>query len=149
MKMNKEGFTLAELLIVIAIIAILIAIAIPVFAGQLENARLQADHANIRNAYALMQVANISGEIEVKDGIGTALKPISDYGIGKELYFQKDGSLDKDNSDANAYATMSKGSADKCASSVGCHAAGGTHDANQKIKLTYNASTDKIEISFE
>lgn len=39
MKQNSNGFTLMEMLIVIAIIAILIAIAIPVFASQLERSR--------------------------------------------------------------------------------------------------------------
>ena len=35
---NKKAFTLAELLIVIAIIAVLVAIAIPVFNAQLDKA---------------------------------------------------------------------------------------------------------------
>ena len=52
MKKNNKGFTLAELLIVVAIIAVLVAIAIPVFTGQLEKAREATDAANIRNAYA-------------------------------------------------------------------------------------------------
>ena len=51
-KMNKKGFTLAELLIVVAIIAVLVAIAIPVFSSQLEKAREATDLANIRSAYA-------------------------------------------------------------------------------------------------
>ena len=40
-KTNKKGFTLAELLIVVAIIAVLVAIAIPVFTAQLENIPLK------------------------------------------------------------------------------------------------------------
>ena len=51
-KMNKKGFTLAELLIVVAIIAVLVAIAIPVFSSQLEKAKQSTDAANIRSAYA-------------------------------------------------------------------------------------------------
>ena len=51
-KMNKKGFTLAELLIVVAIIAVLVAIAIPVFTAQLEKSREATDVANIRSAYA-------------------------------------------------------------------------------------------------
>lgn len=51
-KMNKKGFTLAELLIVVAIIAVLVAIAIPVFSSQLEKAREATDMSNIRSAYA-------------------------------------------------------------------------------------------------
>ena len=52
MKKNNKGFTLAELLIVVAIIAVLVAIAIPVFTAQLEKSREATDLANIRSAYA-------------------------------------------------------------------------------------------------
>ena len=51
-KMNKKGFTLAELLIVVAIIAVLVAISIPIFSAQLEKAKEATDMANIRTAYA-------------------------------------------------------------------------------------------------
>jgi len=49
---ERAGFTLAELLIVVAIIAILVAIMIPVFSGARANAILAKDTANIRSAYA-------------------------------------------------------------------------------------------------
>ena len=51
-KNNNKGFTLAELLIVVAIIAVLTAIAIPVFTSQLERSREATDLSNIRAAYA-------------------------------------------------------------------------------------------------
>lgn len=51
-KNNNKGFTLAELLIVVAIIAVLVAIAIPVFTTQLERSREATDLSNIRAAYA-------------------------------------------------------------------------------------------------
>lgn len=51
-KTNKKGFTLAELLVVVAIIAVLVAIAIPIFTSQLEKAREATDAANLRAAYA-------------------------------------------------------------------------------------------------
>ena len=53
-KLNKKGFTLAELLIVVAIIGVLVAIAIPVFTAQLEKSREATDLANVRSAYAEM-----------------------------------------------------------------------------------------------
>ena len=53
-KNNKKGFTLAELLIVVAIIAVLVAIAIPVFTTQLEKSREATDLANVRSAYAAL-----------------------------------------------------------------------------------------------
>ena len=48
----NKGFTLAELLIVVAIIGVLVAISIPIFSGQLEKAREATDAANIRSQYA-------------------------------------------------------------------------------------------------
>ena len=69
---DKKGFTLAELLIVVAIIAVLVAIAIPVFTGQLEKAREAADLANIRAAYAEASL----NALESDDGIGEATTPI-------------------------------------------------------------------------
>ena len=49
---NKKGFTLAELLIVVAIIAVLVAIAIPIFTSQLEKSRDSVSISNIRASYA-------------------------------------------------------------------------------------------------
>lgn len=57
---NTAAFTLAELLIVVAIIAVLVAIAIPVFASQLEKSREAVDIANVRAAYAEVMTAAIS-----------------------------------------------------------------------------------------
>ena len=53
-KLNKKGFTLAELLIVVAIIAVLVAISIPIFTAQLNKAKYAADEANARSIYSEM-----------------------------------------------------------------------------------------------
>ena len=51
-KKNNKGFTLAELLIVVGIIAVLVAVSIPIFTVQLEKSRENTDVANLRSAKA-------------------------------------------------------------------------------------------------
>ena len=48
LKNKKKGFTLLELLVVLAILAILIAIAVPVYKSQKEKAAITAHNANVR-----------------------------------------------------------------------------------------------------
>ena len=61
MKKN-EGFTLAELLIVVAIIAVLVAVSIPIFTGKLEKSREATDIANLRAAKAAAVSAYLSSD---------------------------------------------------------------------------------------
>ncbi|MDO4516827.1 MAG: prepilin-type N-terminal cleavage/methylation domain-containing protein [Bacillota bacterium] len=68
---SKKGFTLAELLVVVAIIAVLVAIAIPIFTSQLEKSREATDLANIRAAYAEACVASLDND----GGEGSATTP--------------------------------------------------------------------------
>lgn len=142
MKRNNKGFTLAELLIVIAIIAILIAIAIPVFAGQLDNARIQTDHANMRSAYAVAQVANLEGGIY--EGTGETITPTpSTVSAADTFYFMADGSIMSSDytsyNKANVYllkATVKDGDIAKCASSSICaHTAHSTHIAGKAVAV--------------
>lgn len=51
-KMNKKGFTLIEMLVVIAIIAILVSIIIPVVANSTEKASAATNAANLRSVKA-------------------------------------------------------------------------------------------------
>ena len=61
--MKKRGFSLAELLIVTAIIAVLTAIAIPIFSQQLEKSRETVDLYNIRTAYSEVYLALTEGTL--------------------------------------------------------------------------------------
>ena len=59
---DNKGFTLAELLIVVAIIGVLVAISIPIFSKQLEKARDAVTVANLRSAYAEAQTEYLTCE---------------------------------------------------------------------------------------
>ena len=95
---NKKGFTLMEMLIVIAIIVILVAIAVPTFTSQLQNANNAADAANMRAAKA--------------QAAATYLADTATYaGKTTELYFDAaDGTLDDETTGITSYC---KGQADK------------------------------------
>ena len=54
---SKKGFTLVELLIVVAIIAILVAVSIPMVGGSLNKARVATDQANERAARAVVMTS--------------------------------------------------------------------------------------------
>lgn len=77
-KLNKKsGFTLIEMLIVVAIIAILIAISIPVVNKALERARDAVDTANMRSAAALAEIEYLTDETVATSG-GTFYYQVAD-----------------------------------------------------------------------
>ena len=84
---NKKGFTLMEMLIVVAIIAVLVAVAIPTFTTALNKAKAGTDLANIRSGYAAAQLEAIT-KTRTAD---------------ETLYLHPDGSVDDKNS--NLYTT--------------------------------------------
>lgn len=75
---NKKGFTLAELLIVVAIIAVLVAVSIPIFTTQLEKARDATTVANLRAAYAEATVQILD---ETVDDGNEATKTVTITGV--------------------------------------------------------------------
>ena len=60
-KFNKKGFTLIEMLVVIAIIAVLVSIVIPVVGNSTEKAKAAADAANLRSVQAELNIAYMTG----------------------------------------------------------------------------------------
>ena len=65
-KRGRRGFTLAELLIVVAILAVLVAIAIPVFGSSLKNAQETVCLANMTSAAHLFRYEEL---LEGKNGV--------------------------------------------------------------------------------
>lgn len=99
MKQNKNGFTLMEMLIVIAIIAVLIAVAIPVFASQLEKAREATDLANVRSAYAQVSTEALLGDSEATVTVNLKQKQadwqsVDPVNIGGIVHYKDQGDTD-------------------------------------------------------
>jgi len=72
-----------EMLIVVAIIVILVAISIPTFTSQLDNARTNTDKANLRAAKAVINTMEMTGDWSQVDGydVTTASEVILYYNL--------------------------------------------------------------------
>lgn len=90
-KNNKKGFTLAELLVVVAIIGILVAISIPIFTSQLEKAREATDVANMRAAKAAVVTAYLSDTTVGTTKLGS--EQAADVAVGTIFYDAAKGTL--------------------------------------------------------
>ena len=64
---DEDGFTLIELVIVVAIIGILTSIAIPTFGSIQENARIGTGETTAKNTYAAL--------VTVKQGLDSEMTP--------------------------------------------------------------------------
>lgn len=124
---NKKGFTLMEMLIVVAIIAILIAVAIPTFNNALNKAKVGTDTANIRSGYAAAKVETLTGDVAAN----------TTYTL------REDGSVKKTGDGDKVYKT--KGDTGTTTTAIG----DGTPfawKANQTVTYTVKAD-GKIEVS--
>ncbi len=78
---NEEGFTLVELMVVVLIIAILVAIAIPTFLGARTSAQDRAAQSDLRNALTAEKVFYVDNETYSDNGAGelAAIEPSIDW----------------------------------------------------------------------
>ena len=65
MKMNKKGFTIVELVIVIAVIAILAGVMIPTFSGVIDNANKTTAKQEASNVYKQIMAMDPSANTDV------------------------------------------------------------------------------------
>ena len=76
-KKSRKGFTLIEMLIVIAIIAVLVAVVIPVMGNSSAKAKAATDAANLRAILATLNIHVLNGTSTVEEIIADAEHPIS------------------------------------------------------------------------
>jgi prepilin-type N-terminal cleavage/methylation domain-containing protein len=70
-KRNRKGFTLVEMMIVVLIIGILIAIALPNFMRARENARLRACVSNMKQIQAAIEQWAMENKKAANDAVPT------------------------------------------------------------------------------
>ena len=73
-KNNKKGFTIVELVIVIAVIAILAGVLIPTFAGVVEKANKSAALQEARNLYTEFVTVAAEKDLEVPEDCWIAVE---------------------------------------------------------------------------
>ena len=131
---NKKGFTLMEMMIVIAIIVILVAISIPTFSGSLEKANKATDEANLRAAKAAYLTQSM---LESTDG--DAILTTKSY-----YYDFKQGKLVAcDSEDAAKTAAEASKSTGSCSNHTGDYIK--VDHANKKVVWTGSGNLESCE----
>ena len=93
---NRKGFTLVEMLMVIAIVAIMVAIIVPTITDATHKSKAAADAANLRAVLATLNMDVLSGGKTVDEVIADSLHPTSkmDPDAVLSVVYDKPGFID-------------------------------------------------------
>lgn len=130
--MNNKGFSLVELIIVIAIMAILIAVLAPQYLKYVEKSRVSSDQTTIVEYINAMQVLAADPDITLTDTAANAYSISSATGNSTITVSNKLSQL-----------LIDEGMLDATAAANGKVQSTAYTDANLQISLEYN-STDKV-----
>lgn len=86
-KKNQKGFTLVELMVVVVIIGILVAIAVPVYNSTQERAKNQANKANIRIIEGAVQTYLMDNPEATIEGLNGEINETDDHPL--KSYFKE------------------------------------------------------------
>ena len=120
----KKGFSLVELLVVIAVIGVIAAIAIPAMSGVFENSTTAKNKRNaqsIASLYSSLRAAGATVESPSKETIAAALTNATNGGVA--------GSAGSAFATTKFYAPMSNTERDAAVT-----------------KLNYNSATDSLDV---
>ena len=76
-KKQKKGFTLIEMLIIVAIVAALVTVIVPTVSTASLKAQAATDAANLRTILGILNVQVVDGEQTVDEIISNAAHPVS------------------------------------------------------------------------
>ena len=137
---NSKGFTLMEMLIVVAIIAVLVAVMIPTMTSALEKSREAADLANTRSAYAQLLVAGLTEEDPTAYNTPDGIVTYSRSGANEDAYVYT--AVVKLTQKQDGWKTTNADTAVAGLKATGSPVAGGV------ATVTYTVSTGKVAITY-
>lgn len=106
-KMNKKGFTIVELVIVIAVIAILAAVLIPTFSGVIEKANQSAAMQYAASLYKEALALDLADGVADGNEGNTAINRVE----GKTVSYSNDGTTITFSYNDGKYTSSYNGSA--------------------------------------
>ena len=132
-KMNKKGFTIVELVIVIAVIAVLAAVMIPTFSGVLGDAKDSAATSGARNAYTQYLNENADSDADLADDFiyidGERFVAIKDGNV-VDVYTEEDDALENFTPEDDENATTADAVVKDTEVVTGLYTLKTTHTAN-------------------
>ncbi len=86
MNRKNKGFTLIEMLVVIAMIAVLVSVIIPVVGNSTNRARAAADAANLHTVHSMLNAAVSQSDVDLAETVRESTVTESKFVPGAKLH---------------------------------------------------------------